>query len=52
VVRRITDAVTQLPFDRLYDNFGRTIDAGGAEAVRRSADRYCAWARGDFDHLT
>lgn len=52
VVRRITDAVTQLPFDRLYDNFGRTIDAGAAEAVRRSADRYCAWARGDFDYLT
>jgi hypothetical protein len=52
VVQRITRAVTQLPFDRLYDNFGRTIEAGAAEAVSRSADRYCGWARGDFDRLT
>jgi hypothetical protein len=51
-VQRITQAVTQLPFDRLYDNFGRTIDAGAAEAVSRSAERYCAWVRGDFDRLT
>jgi hypothetical protein len=52
VVERITRAVTKLPFDRLYDNFGRTIEAGAAAAVRRSADRYCGWVRGDFDQLT
>jgi hypothetical protein len=23
-----------------------------ADWVRRSADRYIAWVRGDFDHLT
>lgn len=52
VVQRITRLVTQLPFDRLYDNFGRTIDAGAATAVSRSAERYSGWVRGDFDHLT
>jgi hypothetical protein len=52
VAQRITSAVTQLPFDRLYDNFGRTIEADAATAVSRSADRYSAWAQGDFDQLT
>jgi hypothetical protein len=52
VVERVTGAVTQLRFDRLYDNFGRTIEAGAAVAVGRSADRYSAWVRGDFDELT
>lgn len=52
VVQRITGAVSQLSFDRLYDNFGKAIDAGAAAAVSRSADRYCGWVRGDFDRLT
>lgn len=52
VVERITRAVTQLAFDRMYDNFGRGVQAGAAEAVSRSADRYAAWVRGDFDQLT
>jgi hypothetical protein len=52
VVERITRAVTALPFDRLYDNFGRTIESGAAMAVSRSADRYAGWVRGDFDQLT
>jgi hypothetical protein len=52
VVERITRAVTQLPFDRLYDNFGTTIEADAAAAVRRSAERYCGWVRGDFDQFT
>jgi hypothetical protein len=52
VVERITRALTQLPFDRLYDNFGTTIEADAAAAVSRSADRYCGWVRGDFDQLT
>ena len=52
VVQRITRAVTQLPFDRLYDNFGKTIEEGAAAAVSRSAQRYSAWAQGEFDQLT
>jgi hypothetical protein len=52
VVERITGAVTQLQFDRLYDNFGRAIAAGATQAVRRSADRYVGWVHGDFDQLT
>ncbi len=52
VVERITRAVTQLPFDRLYDNFGRGVTANAASAVSESADRYSGWVRGDFDQLT
>lgn len=52
VVERVTRTVTELPFDRLYDNFGRTINSDAAAAVKRSADRYCRWARGEFDQLT
>jgi hypothetical protein len=52
VVERITRAVTKLSFDRLYDNFGGTIEADAPAAVTRSADRYCAWARGGLDQLT
>jgi hypothetical protein len=51
VVQRITRAVTQLSFDRLYDNFGTAIEAGAAVAVTRSADRYSGWVQGDFDQL-
>jgi hypothetical protein len=52
VVERITRAVEVLEFDRLYDNFGKTVDTGARAATRRSADRYIGWVRGDFDHLT
>jgi hypothetical protein len=52
VVERITSAAEQLQFDRLYDNFARGIDTGARAAVRRSADRYIAWVRGDHDDLT
>jgi hypothetical protein len=51
-VQRISQAVTGLPFDRLYDNFGRTIDTDPAGAVGRSAERYSRWVNGDFDQLT
>jgi hypothetical protein len=51
-VQRITATVSELPFDRLYDNFGRPIAAGADAAVNASAERYCAWVRGDFDGLT
>lgn len=52
VVQRIVEAVTEMLFDRLYDNFGKTIEADAATAVRRSADRYCDWVEGKFDQLT
>lgn len=52
VVQRIAAGVAQLPFDRLYDNFGRGPKSQAAAAVKRSAERYVAWARGDFDDLT
>jgi hypothetical protein len=52
VVERIAGAAAALGFERLYDNFGRTIDSDAAGAVRRSAERYAAWVRGDFDDLT
>jgi hypothetical protein len=52
VVERITRGAEALGFDRLYDNFGRPIESDAAGAVRRSADRYIAWVRGEFDHLT
>ncbi len=52
VVQRIAAAAEQLEFDRLYDNFGRGVDADARAAVRRSADRYVAWVRGDHDDLT
>jgi hypothetical protein len=52
VVERLARALAEVTFDRLYDNVGGTIDTGAAEAVRRSADRYIGWTRGDFDELT
>jgi hypothetical protein len=51
VVNRLTEAVGTFSFDRLYDNFGRTIDSDAKAVVRRSADRYIAWTRGEFDEL-
>jgi hypothetical protein len=44
--------VTALDFDRLYDNYWGRVSSDVAKWVRRSADRYIAWVRGDFDHLT
>jgi hypothetical protein len=52
VVERITTAVEGLPFDRIYDNFGHTIERDAARVIRHSADRYKGWVNGDFDHLT
>jgi hypothetical protein len=51
MVNRLAEAVSALRFDRLYDNFGRTIDSDAQAVVRRSADRYMAWTRGEFDEL-
>jgi hypothetical protein len=52
VVKRLAQAAESFTFDRLYDNFGRTIDSDAKGVVRRSADRYIGWTRGDFDELT
>jgi hypothetical protein len=52
VVERITSALEQVPFDRLYDNFGHSIESGAAAAVSRSGERYTRWVRGEFDPLT
>ncbi|OZM83538.1 MBL fold metallo-hydrolase [Pseudonocardia sp. MH-G8] len=52
VAQRIAKAVEQFSFDRIYDNFGNSIATDARAAVRRSADRYTAWVRGDYDHLT
>ncbi len=52
VVERVTSTVETLSFDRMYDNFGHTIDSDARAVVRRSADRYKGWVSGDFDDLT
>jgi hypothetical protein len=52
VAAKVADRVLQLDFDRLYDNFAGQVIGDAADWVRRSADRYIAWVRGDFDHLT
>ncbi len=52
VVERVTKTVEMFSFDRLYDNFGGAIDSDARAVVRRSADRYIGWVRGDFDDLT
>ena len=51
-VAKVADRVLAVQFDRLYDNFGGRVAANAADSVRRSADRYVAWVRGDYDHLT
>jgi hypothetical protein len=52
VVQRIAQGVADLPFERIYDNFGRGPKSDAAAAVQRSAERYAGWVRGDFDALT
>ena len=51
-VERIARRLAPLDFDRLYDNFGGRVAADAGTWVQRSAERYAAWVRGDFDHLT
>lgn len=52
VVSTVAARVLDAPFDRLYDNFGGRVREHADGWVRRSADRYIAWVRGDFDSLT
>lgn len=48
-VEKVVAAVAPYDFDRLYDNFGKRVDTDASAAVRRSAERYIGWLRGDFD---
>ncbi len=53
VVDRVANKAIERPFDRLYGNFSDgLVDTDARAVVRRSADRYMAWVRGDYDHLT
>lgn len=52
VVKRIAASVADLDFDRMYGNFGQTIDTGAHSAVQTSAERYAEWVSGEHDHLT
>lgn len=52
VVRRIAASVADLDFDRMYGNFGQTIQAGAKDAVATSAERYAEWVSGVHDDLT
>ena len=52
VVERIAAHVGRFAFDRLYNNFEGVIPDDAHDVVQRSAARYAAWVRGDFDHLT
>jgi glyoxylase-like metal-dependent hydrolase (beta-lactamase superfamily II) len=49
VVERIVSTLERLDYERLYTLNGGTIDHDAKAAVRRSADRYIGWVRGDFD---
>lgn len=51
LVRRIVERLEPYAFDRLYSLLGRSVLGDAKEAVRRSADRYIAWAGGANDHL-
>ena len=51
VVAQVATRVLALDFDRLYDNFGGQVLGDARSWVHKSADRYIAWVRGDFDHL-
>lgn len=52
VAQRIAAHVERYDFDRIYGNFANVVPRDGRAAVRRSADRHAAWARGDHDDLT
>ena len=52
VVRRIAEHVCRYDFDRIYSNFGGCVPRDARDAVQRSAERYAAWASGEYDHLT
>ncbi|GAB3393780.1 MBL fold metallo-hydrolase [Humibacter soli] len=52
VVERVASSALALRFDRLYNNFGRSVPSDAHAVVRGSADHYIEWVRGDHDDLT
>lgn len=48
-VERIVARLEPYEYARLYALNGRGVEADAKEAVRRSAERYVGWVRGDFD---
>lgn len=52
VVARVTATLTERRFAHLYGNLGNFVDGDADGVVRRSAARYIAWVRGEFDSLT
>jgi hypothetical protein len=48
-VERIVDRLEPYDYERLYTLNGGTVDRDAKAVVRRSADRYIGWVRGDFD---
>jgi len=52
VALRIAAALDRLPYDRVYGNFANPLPSDARAAVRFSAERHAAWARGDHDDLT
>ncbi|MGB3333657.1 MAG: MBL fold metallo-hydrolase [Mycobacterium sp.] len=52
VAQRMAATLEELRFDRMYGLHTNTIDTDALAAVRFSADRHAAWARGDHDDLT
>jgi glyoxylase-like metal-dependent hydrolase (beta-lactamase superfamily II) len=52
VAERIASTLGRLDYERLYTLNGGSIDRDAKAAVRRSADRYIGWVRGDFDTET
>lgn len=51
-VRRIAEHVGHFDFERVYGNFGGSVPRDARAVVQRSAERYAAWASGEYDHLT
>ena len=48
-VEQVVSRLEPYAYERLYGNFGGIVASDAKEAVRRSADRYIGWVRGDFD---
>ncbi|WP_020573780.1 hypothetical protein [Actinopolymorpha alba] len=48
-VEQIVGRLEPYAYDRLYGNFAGVVEIDAKAAVRRSADRYIGWIRGDFD---
>ena len=48
-VERIVDRLEPYDYERLYTLNGGIVERDAKAVVRRSADRYIGWVRGDFD---